>query len=121
MKPHDYITTSKGTKIFQVPQKDYAALLRAREDAEDMAAYYKAKAETREYVPGKIAERLILGEDSPIKIWREYRGLTQQQLAKAVGISAIYLSHIETQRKKGAVGTLKKIATALKVDLDDLV
>ena len=36
----------------------------------------------------------------------------------AIGIG--YLSQIENGERKGTVGTLKKIAAALDVDLDDL-
>ncbi|OJF92433.1 helix-turn-helix domain-containing protein [Pararhizobium antarcticum] len=59
--------------------------------------------------------------DSRIRTLRNYRGLTMSQLAKAAGISQPYLSEIEAGKKTGSVDVLKRIAVALKVDLDDLV
>ena len=59
--------------------------------------------------------------DSRIRTFRNYRGLTVSTLAEAAGISQPYLSEIEAGKKTGSVDVLKRIATALKVDLDDLV
>lgn len=59
--------------------------------------------------------------DSRIRTYRKYRGLTISELAEAAGISQPYLSEIESGKKTGTVDVLKRIATVLKVDLDDLV
>ncbi|MDH6268447.1 DNA-binding XRE family transcriptional regulator [Rhizobium sp. SG_E_25_P2] len=59
--------------------------------------------------------------DSRIRTYRQYRGMTMMELAKAAGISQPHLSDIETGKKTGSVDALKRIATALRVDLDDLV
>jgi DNA-binding XRE family transcriptional regulator len=58
---------------------------------------------------------------SPIGPIRNWRKLTQEQLAAAAGISQGYLSEIETGKKVGDVATLRAIATALRVSLDDVV
>jgi transcriptional regulator with XRE-family HTH domain len=55
-----------------------------------------------------------------LKLWREYRGLKQQELAGRVGISKPYLSQIETGKRQGTVETLSAIARALDVPLDIL-
>ena len=55
-----------------------------------------------------------------MKIWREYRKLTQQQLAKKSKVSREMIAAMESGRKAGAIGTLKKLATALNVDLETL-
>ncbi|GAM11038.1 putative HTH-type transcriptional regulator [Geobacter sp. OR-1] len=68
----------------------------------------------------KIMRRELAGE-SPIKLWREYRSLTQQELAKKAAISKPYLSQIETGKRQGKVETLSAIARALDVPLDVLV
>lgn len=59
--------------------------------------------------------------DSRIRSFRTYRKMTVSELAEAAGISQPYLSEIESGKKTGSVDVLKRIATALKVDLDDLV
>jgi len=73
-----------------------------------------------ELVPSRIAYAMLDGEN-PIKVWREYRGLTQQALADMAGISKPYLSQIETNKRTGTKEVLLAIAKALKVTLDDIV
>ena len=53
-------------------------------------------------VPDEIMRRELAGE-SPIILWREHRGLTQQELATRAGISKPYLSQIETGKRQGTV------------------
>jgi DNA-binding XRE family transcriptional regulator len=59
--------------------------------------------------------------DSRIRTFRTYRKLSVSDLAAAAGISQPYLSEIESGKKTGSVDVLKRIAAALKVDLDDIV
>ena len=47
--------------------------------------------------------------------------MSQDTLAKRAGITQSYLSEIEIGRKTGDVRTLRKLADALKVSLDNLV
>lgn len=72
-----------------------------------------------ELVPSEVVFALLDGEN-PIKVWRNYRGLTQVELAREAGISVPYLSQIETNKRTGTKGVLKTIANALKVTLDDI-
>ncbi len=87
---------------------------------EDVAAYDAAKARDEESFPFEIADRLIGGEN-PIKVFRQYRGLTQKQLAVKAETSAAYLSQIETGRRGGSIKMLHRVADALDVGLGDLV
>ena len=73
-----------------------------------------------ELIPSEVVYAILDGEN-PIKVWREYRGLTQQQLADAAEISKPYLSQIETGKRKGTTDILSAIAKALNVSLDDVV
>jgi DNA-binding XRE family transcriptional regulator len=72
-----------------------------------------------ELIPIEITERRLGGE-STVKIWRAYRGLTQEDLAKASKVSRTMIAAIEAGHKRGGIDTLKKLAGALKVDLDNL-
>ena len=47
-------------------------------------------------------------------------GASIESPCERAGIGVGYLSQIETGERKGTVDTLKKIAAALDVDLDDL-
>ncbi|UXZ53194.1 helix-turn-helix transcriptional regulator [Halomonas sp. 7T] len=57
---------------------------------------------------------------SPVKGYREYRGLRAGELAEKAGISQGYLSEIESGKKSGSLSVLKRIAAALDVELSDL-
>ena len=87
------------------------------EDATATAAYHRTRGQ--ECVPIGVIDRLIAREN-PVKVWREHRGYSLRQLAERTGIGIGYLSQIERDERKGTVETLKKIAAALEVDLDDL-
>jgi len=73
-----------------------------------------------ETLPAEVVHAILDGENS-IKAWREYRGLTQQQLADSVDISKPYLSQIETGKRTGMPETLSAIAKALSITLDQAV
>ena len=70
--------------------------------------------------PQRLRQRLIAGE-SPVRVWREYRGLSGKELAAQAGVSAPFLSQIETGAREGSIGLIAKIAKALRVTIDDLV
>lgn len=52
--------------------------------------------------------------------WREHRGLTQEALAGKAQISKAYLCQIETRKRVGALKTLRAIADALSISLNEL-
>lgn len=114
------ITTPGGEILVVLPLADYEALV----DAADIAAADRVRTDIAaghdELVPASIVNRLLDGE-SPIVVWREHRGLTAKALAEAAGISAGYLSEIESGSKPGGIATLGKIARALNVTIDDLL
>ena len=87
------------------------------EDAAAEAAFCKNR--EQESVPAEFVDRLIAGEN-PVKLWREHRGLSQRALAAQAGLNFAYPSQIETGARNGTVATMKKLAQALAVDLDDL-
>jgi DNA-binding Xre family transcriptional regulator len=87
------------------------------EDAAATAAFHNTR--NQETVPAEVVDRLVAGE-SPVKVWREHRGLSQRALAERAALNFAYLSQIETGARKGPIGTMKKLAEALDVDLGDL-
>ncbi len=115
---------TRDGKVFAILPMD--RLKKLMDDAEmlaDVAAYDAAKARIEsgeeELIPLELIKRRLAGE-STVKIWREYRGLTQESLAKASKVSRSMIAAIEAKHKTGGIGTLKKLAGALKVDLDEL-
>ena len=118
------ITTPSGERLVLLPEAEYRALVEAAEDATDRAALARFRgrlqAGEEELVPASVVDRILAGE-SRIKVWREHRGLTGSALARKAGVSQSFLSQIETGQREGTIDTLRKIATVLKVTLDDLV
>jgi len=86
----------------------------------DEELYDRAKQANAEMIPAAFANRIIDGE-KPVRVWREYRELSVKDLAAKAGISAAYLSQIEGGNREGSVATMKALAAALDLDLDDLV
>ena len=99
---------------------DFKAMLERMEELEDIIAFDRAVESDEEGFPADIAKRLVKGEN-PVRVLREYRGLTQDVLAGKAGISKGMVSKIESGHKTGSIDTLKAIAAALSVDLDDIV
>lgn len=114
------ITTPKGETLVILPLAEYEALI----DQADVASADKVKADIAagrdELVPSEIVNRILDGEN-PVRVWRSHRGMSARDLATATGLSAPYISEIESGKKEGSVSAMKKIAEALKVNLDDLV
>lgn len=105
-----------------IPIEEYKKLLELAEDAEDIGAADRVmNSDDEELIPHEIAIRLIKGNEHPLLIWREYRGMTQGDLADKAGIGKSYISQIESGKKPGSVAVLADIAQALDVDIDDIV
>ena len=86
----------------------------------DKERYDIANFADEEAFPIDVVDRLLAGVNA-VKVYREYRGMTQKQLAEGVGINAVYLSQIETWRRTGSTATLTKLADSLNVDLEHLI
>lgn len=116
-------TAPDGEEMIVLSRKDYEAMIARIEDLEDSLAVAnferKLAAGEEELISAEYVNRMSEGE-SPIRVWRDVRGMTAKDLAAAAGISAAYLSEIETGKKDGSVATLKAIVDVLKIDLDDL-
>lgn len=90
------------------------------EDILDVLAYDEAKSATEETFPVELVERLIEGE-SPLRVYREFRGFTQVQIAQKIGLTQATIAELEKGKQKGSIYTWKALASVLNVDIDDLV
>jgi DNA-binding XRE family transcriptional regulator len=107
-----------------LPYEEFLELVEQAEMMQDISDYdkiVKAVAEGKEEtVPSELVYALIEGEN-PVRAWREYRRLTQKQLAEAAGISIPFLSQIEAGKRKASTKIMVKLAKVLQVMVDDLV
>jgi DNA-binding XRE family transcriptional regulator len=113
------IIEKKGRRFAVVPLKDFEQLQQDSEMLDDIRAYDAAKTRKEEAFPSDVAQRLAAGEH-PIRVFRDHRGLTQEELAKSAKIARAYLAEIESGRKEGSISVLRAIAAALNLDLDDI-
>jgi DNA-binding XRE family transcriptional regulator len=104
-----------------IPYNDYLTLIEKAEMLDDVDEYDRIQSAIirgeEELIPSEIVDAILDGQN-PIKVFREYRLLTQHELADKVGISVPYLSQIETQKRQGSIRVLTAIARALNVTLD---
>ena len=112
------------TETVTIPKDEYLRLKSIEEDMSDLRSateiLERIKAGTEELIPSNVVDQLLNG-DAPLTVWREYRGLSQSELARQSGVNRIQIIDIESGRKTGSVATLRKLATALRVDIEDLV
>ena len=83
-------------KFVLVPVEQYNQIFADLEMLKDLRDFRGAKALDEETFPAEVINRLILNEENPIKVYREYRSLTQKQLADKVGVQRAYLAELET-------------------------
>lgn len=118
------IISATGDRLVVLTEAEYRTLVDAAADAADGAAIRRFEerlaAGEEELLPEEMVDRILDGEN-PIRVWREHRGLTVKALAEAAGITPAYLSQLETGKRDGTVATVKKLADALGVSVDDLV
>ena len=115
------IIEKNGKPAFAVIPIDLWERVReAAEDAEDALDLERFDRDDDGFrVPLEVVESVVAGMH-PVRAWRESRGLTQEALAEQAGVSAPYVSQIESGKRIGAVRTLRRIAAALELPLDEL-
>ena len=105
------------------------------EDADDIAAVAAARAADTEFAARVAAERGTPVETTvplqvvkakldgahPLKAWREYRGITQTELASRSAVARNLIAQIETHKKQGSVATLDRLARALSIPIEALL
>ncbi len=107
-----------------LPFADYQKMVEALEDGADaktLDEVVRALAEgEEESIPADVTHRILDGE-SPLRVWREYRGLTLHDLAQRCEVTDAAISQIENHKRQPSVDLLKRLATALAVEVDDLL
>lgn len=88
----------------------------AREDNADVWS-----ASGGEALPMDYARRIMLDEAHPVRVWREYRGLTVRELAERAGLEPLHVSEIESGRSYGNTDGYRKLAAGLETTVDALV
>ena len=86
----------------------------------DEELFELAQEADEERFPVEVLDRLLAGEN-PIKVFRQYRGMTQFELAQKAGTNHVYISQIERMKRRGSLDLNRRLAAALDIDVDDLL
>lgn len=116
-----FIEDSHGKKAVILSLEVFEAMQERLEELEDIKGYTEVKSRDEEAFPMELVEKLLLGEESKIRIFREYRKYNLTELANLVEISDAYLSQIENKKRKGNIDLYKKLAKVLDIDVDLLI
>ena len=113
------ITSPSGEEMVVLPRAEYDRLIEAATDAEDARDANDILARIEDGREGFLPHDVVMRmrKENRVKVLREHRGLTQKELADRTGLSALYISQIETGRANGGRIGLEKIAQALGVEL----
>ena len=91
---------------------------------EDIRDYDAIKADlgngAEELLPAEVIHAILDGGNA-IRVWREHRCQSQQDLARNAGISVPYLSQLESGRRKGSLAVISAVARVLEVPLESLL
>ena len=120
---------AETSKTVTLRKRDWKALIARLEYLEDHVAIDQRLAHEkkvgkatarRDYMTGDELRR-VLDDESPVKVWREKRGLSQRTLAEKADVSASYLAEIETGKKPGSAEALRKLSRVLATPMENLV
>jgi DNA-binding XRE family transcriptional regulator len=103
-----------------IDRSEYDRLVADSELLADIRAYDATMGTRDDGMPMEVFRRIIDGEN-PVRVIREWRGLAQAELARKAGIHRVQVHDIETGKSRGSVDTLKAVAEALGVAMDDVV
>ncbi len=70
--------------------------------------------------PNAVVKRHVSDGVSLIRAWREYKGMTQKEVADKLGMSQAGLAQIEKSDAPHKHSTLAKIAAVLEIDVEQL-
>jgi DNA-binding XRE family transcriptional regulator len=121
-----FIKTSGGDELAVLPKREYerlTALAKGEDSGTERIVRNTRRAVaagTEVVLPKSVVDRLTAA-DNPIRVLREWREMTQGELALSVGITQGYLSDLEAGKRKGPVALHQKLARALGVPIDLLL
>ncbi|MET0971034.1 MAG: helix-turn-helix transcriptional regulator [Tardiphaga sp.] len=114
---------ANGDDIVILSRAEYETLVEQKEDRIDSdllrASDARRAAGLEELLTSDEVDAL-LASPSPLTFWRTKRGMSEATLAEESGVSPAALVEIEAGKSTSDLNTLKKIAAALRITLDDL-
>lgn len=103
---------SKGRPTHVVMSVDEYERLRQQAEAAHLEQLRR-----RDFLSAEVADRILEGEH-PLKVLREWRALSQTQLAERAGLPQPTIALLERGRRKGTLAQWRAIAQALALQLE---
>lgn len=109
----------RGESMVVMTRAEYDGLV---EDVGDIALAEQARHESQgsPAMPSEFVLASLNGTLHPLAAWRKSAGLTQSQLAAKAGVRAASVSDIEGRKIDPRLSTLKALAAALKLGIEDI-
>ncbi len=76
--------------------------------------------ETDVWIPHEVVKANAIEGATMIRAWREFFGMTQHELARKAGMTQPALARLEKSDSRPRIGTLKKIAAAMDITVEQL-
>ncbi len=105
---HQIIRSQDGTPLFAlIPWDEYVNQFEGRPDEEVL-------------IPHEVVVMHVEHEMPLIRAWREYKGMTQAEVAQKMQITQPAYAKLESSKAAHRTSTLKRIADALDVEWEQL-
>ncbi len=102
------VIEEKGRPLFVlVPYAEYVASL--DRESEESAT-----------LPLAVSKAAAMEDKSLVRAWREYKGLSQAEVAERMGISRPAYAQLEVKKARLRASTLHRLAVALEVQWEQL-
>lgn len=108
-----------GQQFAMIPAEVYEEILE-RLDIVEGALEQIISGEESEQYPGQVIGRIVDGEN-PVRVFREYRNITKDQLAQAINATPAYITSVESDVSQASLSSLQAIAQALQINVDELM
>lgn len=103
-----------------IPVAEWRRIEAMIDELEDIRALDAVLAKPdRRMIPFEVTSAILDGA-SPIRAWREHRGMGLSALAEAAGVAPARLTELEAGTSKAAPNDVRRFARALGVQVDDL-
>ena len=73
------------------------------------------------WLPQEVVEKVAVDGKSLVHAWREYRNMSQEELACRLRVTDSVCKILEKSNNKLSLAALKKLATALEVKEEQLI
>ncbi|MCL1925518.1 MAG: helix-turn-helix domain-containing protein [Syntrophorhabdaceae bacterium] len=121
---HQVVTHNGIPVAVVIPYKEYLKLTGTKgiEDRKDILSDAEIEAVRNDphAIPDDVVGMMLKNKFSIIRAWREYLGLTQGNVARAMNVSQPVYARMESGKVNPRISTLRRIAKVFGIDAAQL-